>query len=557
MLLDFENLSSSQKLEVDEISTELKIEFENLIKTIGDKNKNNKDFFFSNIISRNNDENRLFYNLCLIELSQRLCNENKIEKIITSNLDQEKILKQKLKNIKITTHGKKKKNFVKNLYKFLKNIGYLLQLKFCKNDKRKEKFKNLKKISLLETFFIPKMFSNNSYQDRYYENLLNKIDYAEKKNIVFFPIFFQKAIKKKFINLAEKNVNIILQSDFLKISDYVKSICYFLRIKKINLKNLIFRGFKIDHLVRSELLERRFNQSSMIALLNYYCFKRMKEEKIDIHLVIDWFENQIVDKGLNYGKNIFFPEIKSKGFIGLNSIFEINDNFIPSPYEIENKLVPREICITNPKYYELFKKKRKDIDLSAAPSIRSTYLFEKINFLNKGTFDSKLTKILINFTASVEDNIEMINLINECGILRSKSIDLLIRPHQESNKKIFKRFISKKIDYKISNLSFYEEMKNIDILISRSSTACFESLIFGAPVIITRRKNSFLPNKIHETFPKNFWFFSNDHLQLEKNIHQIIIDKNKYLSKNIDERKKLLFEYFYPVDKSNISLFLK
>ena len=51
-------------------------------------------------------------------------------------------------------------------------------------------------------------------------------------------------------------------------------------------------------------------------------------------------------------------------------------------------------------------------------------------------------------------------------------------------------------------------------------------IIFGAPVIITRRKNSFLPNKIHETFPKNFWFFSNDHLQLEKNIHQIIIDKN-------------------------------
>ena len=181
MLLDFENLSSGQKLEVDEISTELKIEFENLIKTIGDKNKNNKDFFFSNIISRNNDENRLFYNLCLIELSRRLYNKNKIEKIITSNLDQEKILKQKLKNINITTHGKKKKNFVINLYKFLKNISYLLQLKFCKNDKRKKKFKNFKKISLIETFIIPKMFSINFYQDRYYENLLKNIDYKKKK----------------------------------------------------------------------------------------------------------------------------------------------------------------------------------------------------------------------------------------------------------------------------------------------------------------------------------------------------------------------------------------
>ena len=85
MLLDFENLSSSQKLEVDEISTELKREFEDLIKTIGDKNKYNKDLFFSNIISRNNDENQLFYSLCLIELSQRLYSENKIKKIIIIN----------------------------------------------------------------------------------------------------------------------------------------------------------------------------------------------------------------------------------------------------------------------------------------------------------------------------------------------------------------------------------------------------------------------------------------------------------------------------------------
>ena len=39
-------------------------------------------------------------------------------------------------------------------------------------------------------------------------------------------------------------------------------------------------------------------------------------------------------------KIYFFLENK-KRFIGLNSIFEINDNFIPSRYEIENKLVPK------------------------------------------------------------------------------------------------------------------------------------------------------------------------------------------------------------------------
>ena len=67
----------------------------------------------------------------------------------------------------------------------------------------------------------------------------------------------------------------------------------------------------------------------------------------------------------------------------------------------------------------------------------------------------------------------------------------------------------------------------------------------------------FFQIKYTKHFPKIFGFFSNDYLQLEKNINQIIAEKNKYLSKKIDEREKLLLEYFYPVDKSSINLFLK
>ena len=47
---------------------------------------------------------------------------------------------------------------------------------------------------------------------------------------------------------------------------------------------------------------------------------------MDLRQVIDWYENQIVDKGFNYGKNYFFPKIISKGYLGLNSILEINPN---------------------------------------------------------------------------------------------------------------------------------------------------------------------------------------------------------------------------------------
>jgi len=557
MLLDFNNLSSYQKLEIDKISHEIEKDFHNFIEVLFENNKDNIDLLFSNIISRNNDENSIFYNLCLFQLSLKLNQEGKLNKIITSKIEQTEILKQKIKNIDIITQKKNGVNFLSNIYKIIKNIHYVLKLKSCQNFKRKEKVKKLKKITLLEIFFIPKMFSNNIYHDRYYGNLLEEIDDNKKKNLIFFPIFFHKAIKKKFIKLAEKKINLILQSDYLKFEDYVNSITFFLRIKKLNLKNLVFKGFNIDNLVKCTINAEKLNQSTLIALLNYHCFKRMKEQKLNLKLIIDWYENQIVDKGFNYGKNIFFPKIKSKGFLGLNSILEINKNFIPSRFEIKRNLAPDEICLISPKYFEVLKKERSDINFTLAPALRSVNLLkEKFDLLPKKS-NIEQFKILINFTGSYFDNLEMIELINKCKILQSKKIDLFIRPHQASDKKIFNKYLSKKINYQYSQIFFYDEMKNTDLLISRSSTACFESLIFGVPVLITRRKNSFLPTKIHKTFPDKLWFFSNDSYELEKNISRIMVDKTKYIVKSVDERKKLLSEYFYPTIKENISFFLK
>ena len=52
-------------------------------------------------------------------------------------------------------------------------------------------------------------------------------------------------------------------------------------------------------------------------------------------------------------------------------------------------------------------------------------------------------------------------------------------------------------------------------------------------------------------------YFSNNSEDLQKNISRIMVDKTKYLVKSVEERKKLSSEYFYPIDKKNVSTFLK
>ena len=50
MILDFNNLSNHQKLQIDEISPKIENDYNILIENILKTNKNNNDIFFSNII---------------------------------------------------------------------------------------------------------------------------------------------------------------------------------------------------------------------------------------------------------------------------------------------------------------------------------------------------------------------------------------------------------------------------------------------------------------------------------------------------------------------------
>ena len=46
-------------------------------------------------------------------------------------------------------------------------------------------------------------------------------------------------------------------------------------------------------------------------------------------------------------QKIFFPDVKSKGYLGSSPIL-VNRNFIPSSLEISKNVTPNEICLINP-----------------------------------------------------------------------------------------------------------------------------------------------------------------------------------------------------------------
>ena len=67
---------------------------------------------------------------------------------------------------------------------------------------------------------------------------------------------------------------------------------------------------------------------------------------MNIYKSFNWFENQIIDKGWNYGFRKYFPknQLNSYGYQDFNKHFNLLSNS-PSKLEKSSKVIPNKIII--------------------------------------------------------------------------------------------------------------------------------------------------------------------------------------------------------------------
>ena len=88
--------------------------------------------------------------------------------------------------------------------------------------------------------------------------------------------------------------------------------------------------------------------------MNFNFLKRLKENNIKIDLILDWYENQIIDKGISMGKNKFFKDSKIKGHMGFSNDFRNIHYYYPTKLEHKLRCVPEEVLLINKNIYRQF-----------------------------------------------------------------------------------------------------------------------------------------------------------------------------------------------------------
>ncbi len=535
-ILNQSKLTLEQVKKLNQLNLKNKKKIESFLKIFFKNVKQNQNWILSPLMSRDRVQCRLYSDFNFLELVDFYVKKKKIKKVIVNNIFLKKSIEKKYKNLNIESTQGLKNIFLDALAvfkSFLKVVLCSLFMIINKDENRKKIFDG-KKIILLETFFFNNLFKKNHFQERYHQDVYKRFPKRLKKNSYFFPINLSIFSIKKFLKIVKKsNLKFIHPLDFLKFEDYKKSIFFNSYLKITNQSSIKYENYEIDKLLNYYKFLSNFNFSSFLANINFFFLKRLNQNEIKIDLIIDWYENQILDKGLSLGKNTFYPKSKLKGHIGFLNDFKSIHYYSPIQLEKKAKALPDELLLISKKITNTVFNNSNFITKKIVPAIRNKKLFN-VSFKSKENKNPK-KKALIVLSSNFEETKFIRNILLEFDQISSlKNYDFIIKPHVNTPPKFFN--YNKK--YIISHKSFYDLLSEVEIVVSGGTTATIEAAIMNKKIILIGNSQGITLNPlVIQSVNKEEICYSSR--QFSKCLNKLSQRKNKNMI-----NKKLLNLYF-------------
>ena len=518
----------------------------NWLGRISQKHSQDIDWWVSSPISRNIYSSNLYKYICILETLEYLIkNKNNLIEISTDSAELRNIILSKFPRNKIRVILIK---LEKNNYKlfsyyhnFKTSIFFLFQFILIKLfSKKLTKFN--KEISIIDTFIL-----EEKLKDKLYYGNLSKYFNKTKKTTFFVPTIIESSIYKflKIFLSLNRDEKYFFKENFTNLIDVFYCIFYLFRKKKF-LKNYDnYKKFNLSLLIQCEILYNRDILTVFLSLHNYCFARKLKQKSIKIRKVVNWFENQSLDKGWNYGFRKFFPKSKTIGYQGFTPQPEYM-NTLATDYEKKYKVIPEKIISIGRNFVNFKKEFCKDLDIIQGPALRFNDLF------NSSFHIKKLYTIVLFLEGASKKNDQ--NLILQFIKVSEKfnNIKFYIKTHPSLSLEKLKIKLPKNIIEIKKKFSFVANRTYIAISCGNTS-ATIESLAYGCKLIVPI-DNSFERRNLKKLkIPNDLYKVCNKPKDIYRSINYFLIKKNEKPKYNgLFIRKKL----FNKTTSNNIKILI-
>ena len=387
------------------------------IDKIGKKFSRNIDWWMTSPSFRSPYVNRLLNYFSVIDTLNILRNE-KI-RLSTDSKTFRRLIKDRFENSKIDIYLKKSnRGFINKLSNYLKSIVYQIVIFiFVKTFKERENLSN-KDLVLIDKFVT----LNKSQNLSYFPKFLNA------KNIRIVPTFIPTLnlfkLVKIFNYLKNNDHKFLYKEQYLKVNDLYFAFAHIFRRKIFSNQKFYYKKINVSELIHDEI--ENFNDFYSInsGLLNYKFFDRLSKERVNVLKSFNWFENQIIDKGWNFGFRKYFPkhELKSYGYQDFNKHYNLISNS-PSVLEKSSKVTPNKIIIIS----NYFKKITNEFTKNQKVVVAQSERFKELVKIKTSPL-KKREKILVILSGIRNIDKILVKLITKVCFL-NKKITIYIKPH--------------------------------------------------------------------------------------------------------------------------------
>ena len=384
---------------------------------------------------------------------------------------------------------------------------------------------------------------NGEYKDGYFPGLLEGVD-QKKRRSVWYLILRTIGLRspKEHIEFWRKIRNsrtrFIIKEDYLILGDYlwafIKSYTLVKGIKKIPR----WRKYDVSSLLYDELSKALGNRTLIEALMCYRVFHRLRAAGITIDGVVDWHENQVIDRALCLGVRKNYPNCLIKGYQGY-VVPEYYVHHDVSSFEKKANTVPDEICVVSPLLFQQKKQYCEQQLVTPSPALRFTVID------TEGFEQKNEARNMILLALPIHANIsrQILKIGSQMNIGPNDRFLVKRHPHMDKAK-LANLLEETMMDHdKVVNTeeSLRELYHRTKLTISTGSSVCIESITAGVPVAIAGNLSGPPMNPLAGRISNRYWkicYFAEE-------VEELLVEAPG----SIDVQHS---DVFYPIDVGNV-----
>lgn len=361
-------------------------------------------------------------------------------------------------------------------------------------------------ITLVDTLVYANSFDESGrFRDHHYPGLIDHLGPEERVALYFVPTFYRiRRYGALFRRLRAARENFLLEEDYLHFFDYVHALAHPLRVPRLPGGPIKLLSVDIGPLVR-EAMARGFAESgSLEAILRQRFARRLKERGVRLRLVLEWFENQELDRGAVAGLRAHYPEVPIVGYQG----YVVSRHYLcmfPTEQERASGVIPDRVAVIGPELVVPAREFSPALEVEVSPAFRFRNLWQE----RERSRDSGALTVLAALPIMLEEARDILSrLVPACdGPARARPWRIRLKPHPVMPPANLAAALGRPLPqgWELVSGELDDLIAQADVLVSSASSACVQALASGVPVVVMGSLRGLTQNPIPAATDQRLW----------------------------------------------------